>query len=378
MKFVDVKNDVAFRKIFGNENRKETLISFLNAILDFRGDRRITDVKIVNPYQFPKLQGGKVTIIDIKATDQVGRTYIVEMQVGDADGFEQRVLFYSPKSYSDQIKRADFYRKLRPVIFIGILNFVQTANKRYLSRSQIRDVETGEQTIKDMEFTFIELPKFKKQLHELTTLSEKWVYFIKNAEKIDIIPEDLNDEGLESAYEQANVFTWTKTELDAYDYAFMREEDARARMDKAVQKAEQKVRKEAEAKAKAEKAQLKREAAAREVQLKREAAAKEAELKREATAKEAQLKREAAAKETQLKRESAAKETQLKREAAAKEAQLKRESAAKEAQLKREAAAKEVQMIVNLSALGVSLVDISKAVGKTADEVEQIIAKNKK
>ena len=32
MKFVDVKNDIAFRKVFGNENRKESLISFLNGI----------------------------------------------------------------------------------------------------------------------------------------------------------------------------------------------------------------------------------------------------------------------------------------------------------------------------------------------------------
>ena len=31
MKFVDIKNDVAFRKIFGNENRKEVLVSFLNS-----------------------------------------------------------------------------------------------------------------------------------------------------------------------------------------------------------------------------------------------------------------------------------------------------------------------------------------------------------
>jgi len=31
MKFVDVKNDIAFRKIFGNENKKEILISFRNA-----------------------------------------------------------------------------------------------------------------------------------------------------------------------------------------------------------------------------------------------------------------------------------------------------------------------------------------------------------
>jgi predicted transposase/invertase (TIGR01784 family) len=239
MRFVDVKNDIAFRKIFGNENRKETLISFLNAVLDFHGDQRITLVTILNPYQLPKLKGGKVTIIDVKATDQVGRTYIIEMQVGDIDGFEKRVLFYSSKSYSDQIKRADFYRKLRPVIFIGILDFEHTENKTYISRSQVRDIETGEQTIKDMEFTFIELPKFKLELHELKTLTEKWVYFIKNAENLEVVPENINDEGLKSAYEEANVQTWTQEELDAYEYAFMREEDERARLDKAEQKGKQ-------------------------------------------------------------------------------------------------------------------------------------------
>jgi predicted transposase/invertase (TIGR01784 family) len=236
MKFVDVKNDIAFRKIFGNENRKETLISFLNAVLDFHGGQRITQVAILNPYQLPKLKGGKVTIIDVKATDQAGRTYIVEMQVGDIDGFEKRVLFYSSKSYSDQIKRADFYRKLRPVIFIGILEFEQTENKKYISRSQVRDIETGEQTIKDMEFNFIELPKFKLELHELKTLTEKWVYFIKNAENLEVVPDNINDEGLKSAYEEANIQTWTQEELDAYEYAFMREEDERARLDKAEMK----------------------------------------------------------------------------------------------------------------------------------------------
>jgi predicted transposase/invertase (TIGR01784 family) len=240
MKFVDVKNDIAFRKIFGNENRKETLISFLNAILDFHGDQRVVEVTILNPYQLPKLKGGKVTIIDVKATDQAGRTYIIEMQVGDIDGFEKRVLFYASKSYSDQIKRADFYRKLRPVIFIGVLDFEYTENKSYISRSQVRDIETGEQTIKDMEFNFIELPKFNKELSELKTLTEKWVYFIKNAENLEVVPDNINDEGLKSAYEEANIQTWSQEELDAYDYSFMREEDERARLDKAAQKGEEK------------------------------------------------------------------------------------------------------------------------------------------
>ena len=70
MKFADVKNDIAFRKIFGNENRTETLISFLNAVLGFEGKDRIVSVTILNPYQLPALKGGKVSILDVRATDQ--------------------------------------------------------------------------------------------------------------------------------------------------------------------------------------------------------------------------------------------------------------------------------------------------------------------
>ena len=80
MKFVDVKNDIAFRKVFGNENRKETLISFLNAVLDFQDDQRISQVSILNPYQLPKLKGGKVTIIDVKPENGVAHQIFVKKQ----------------------------------------------------------------------------------------------------------------------------------------------------------------------------------------------------------------------------------------------------------------------------------------------------------
>jgi len=235
MEFADVKNDIAFRKIFGNENRKETLVSFLNAVLDFRGEQAIVDVKILNPYQLPKLRSGKVTIVDVKATDQVGRSYIVEMQVGQADGFAKRVLYYFSKSYGDQIKRGDFYRKLKPVIFIGILDYVFSNNPKHLSRHRIMDVETHEHLLQDVEFNFIELSKFNKPIEQLETLAEKWVYFIKNAENLSIIPDNVDDEGLKSAYHEANMHTWTAEELEAYDYTFMREEDERAKFDKAMQ-----------------------------------------------------------------------------------------------------------------------------------------------
>ena len=235
MKFVDIKNDIAFRKIFGNENRKEVLISFLNAVLWLENDKKIISVDILTPYQLPTLKGGKVTIVDVKAKDQSDKNYIVEMQVAEVDGFDKRVLYYAAKSYSSQIDRGDLYEKLNPTFFIGILDFEVTQNKNYISRHRVIDKETGENFIKDIEFNFIELPKFNKKESELKTVIDQWVYFIKNAENLEVIPESVKDEGLKHAYQDADMHNWTKEELEAYDYALMREQDDRGRVTK-VQK----------------------------------------------------------------------------------------------------------------------------------------------
>lgn len=237
MKFVDIKNDVAFRKIFGNENRKEVLISFLNAVLSLDKDHKIVAVEILTPYQLPDIKGGKVTIVDVKAKDQNQKTYIVEMQVAEVEGFDKRVLYYASKSYSAQIERGDLYEKLSPTFFIGILDFEATKNASYLNRHKIIDLETGENFIKDIEFNFIELPKFNKTETELTSIIDQWVYFIKNAENLQIIPENITDTGLKFAYQDADKHNWTKAELEAYDYVLMREQDDRGRLSFAIKKA---------------------------------------------------------------------------------------------------------------------------------------------
>lgn len=241
MKFADVKNDIAFRKIFGNENRTESLISFLNSILGFQGDDRIESVTILDPYQLPKLKGGKVSVLDVRATDHKKRQFIVEMQVAEQDGFDKRVLYYLTKGYNSQIRRAEQYRELKPAYFVGILcDFSHTSNPHYISRNRVLDIDTGEVTIKDIEFNFIELLKFNKPLEALETLVDKWIFFIKNAENLTLVPRNIDDEGLLSAYEEANQHTWTQAELDAYDYVDMRQEQARAEIDAAEARGERK------------------------------------------------------------------------------------------------------------------------------------------
>jgi predicted transposase/invertase (TIGR01784 family) len=232
--FVDPKNDVAFRKIFGDENKKEILISFLNNILEFNGtDKEIIDITIKNPYQVPKLKELKETILDIKAVDKRNIHYIIEMQVFHTTAFEKKVLFYVSKSYYQQLKRAEDYPKLNQVIFLGFLNFkLFNENPDYATRHLILDEKTNEHHFQDFELNFVELPKFTKSLEELKDIKDKWIYFVKNAGTMKMIPRELQEpKELQEAFEVAKQMKWSKEELEAYDARGIYIQDERGRID---------------------------------------------------------------------------------------------------------------------------------------------------
>jgi len=237
MKFVDIKNDIAFRKIFGNENKKEILISFLNAVLKLENQNKIKTITLLNPFQLPKIQGLKVTVIDVKAIDEKGNIFIIEMQLTDKKGLDKRIQYYGAKGYASQIDSGDEYLKLKPMIFIGILDFDYFESPNYISRHLIMDSETGERKFKDLEFNFIELQKFTKELSQIDNLVDKWIYFIKNSENLEVIPENINDSGLLTAYKDAEIHNWTKAELEEYEYAQMREQDERGEIELAEERA---------------------------------------------------------------------------------------------------------------------------------------------
>jgi predicted transposase/invertase (TIGR01784 family) len=235
MKFVNPKNDVAFKKIFGDENHKPVLISFLNAVLNLSGEKEIVDVDILNPYQTPHLALLKYTLLDVRATDRRGIHFIVEMQNERVPGLRKRFQYYAAKSYAQQIERGEDYPKLNQVIFIGILDFKEFSNPGCLSRHVLLNVETGIQELHDLEFNFIELPKFSKAEHELLTILDKWIYFIKHAADLRVIPSHASAAPLREAYEIANQFGWSKEDLDVYDYWSMKEQDERGAVELALE-----------------------------------------------------------------------------------------------------------------------------------------------
>ena len=54
-KFLDPKNDIAFKKIFGTEKNKDILIHFLNDMLIFKEGGKIKDLTFLKTNQDPEI-----------------------------------------------------------------------------------------------------------------------------------------------------------------------------------------------------------------------------------------------------------------------------------------------------------------------------------
>lgn len=141
-KYLDPKNDIAFKKIFGTEKNKDILVHFLNDMITFKGGSRIQEVTFLKPNQDPETIARKTSIVDILCKD--------------------------------------------------------------------------ENELRDFSFTFLELPKFNKDIDHLSNMTEKWAYFFKHAE--DTSENDLHkiighDQIIERAYSELNRFAWNEQEI---------------------------------------------------------------------------------------------------------------------------------------------------------------------
>lgn len=228
-KFLDPKNDVAFRKIFGTEKNKDILIHFLNDVIKF-GKEHASKMWLF--YQLSKTlkskhrrrvlstfcaRTKKRTIISLKCKLPRRRALLKEK------GFAKRAQYYASKAYSSQLNVGGEYHTLKAVIFLAIADFTMFPNKKgYQSDHIILDTRTHENDLKDFPFTFLELPKFTKTIDELSNTTEMWCYFFKHAEETST--EELHkligqDQIIGQAYEVLDRYSWSKAELIEYDQA---------------------------------------------------------------------------------------------------------------------------------------------------------------
>lgn len=225
MKFVSPKNDVAFKKIFGHEDHLDVLISFLNAVLNLEGERAIQSVALINMDEVPTMGTLKPSQLHIEATDGRDVTFIVEIQMELTKGSQQPFVYYASQAYAKHFQWSSAHFRLSHMLFIGILDFEAFEGTNYITHHQILNPDTREQTLDGMEFVFIELPKFQKGESEVTTILDKWVYFLKNVDQVEEIPDHSSEPPLHTAYDIAYRSGWSSQELALYDSWWERQQD---------------------------------------------------------------------------------------------------------------------------------------------------------
>ena len=244
MTFINPKTDYAFKKIFGSSESKDILISFLNAMI-YDGNPTIADLEIINPNLPPRVEGLKDTYLDVKAKLADGTLVIIEMQVLNVESFGKRVLYNAAKTYAFQLQKGEGYRMLKPVIALTLTDFEMFPNSEQLiSRFIYKEASTNLiYTDNNIELVFVELPKFTKEVDQLETLADKWIYFMKYARTITDVPPVMDSvPEIHQAFGIANQVNLTPDELADIERREMFIYDQQGAILQAVQEARQEAR----------------------------------------------------------------------------------------------------------------------------------------
>jgi len=239
--FADPKTDFVFKRIFGAEPNKRLLIELLNALLELEGEQRIADLTYLSPEQRVPVAELKLSIVDVKCRDHAGRSYVVEMQILNVEAFEKRVVYNVSKAYVMQIHGGDQYLELSDVVGVTICNFELWPSPPQpggppvpmLSRWRMQEQSYGALALSQVQYVFLELPKYTKGAAAETTV-ERWAHFFRVAENLTLIPPELSEEPFRTALEQARTAAFSSAEWDAYDRTKVAEQDARGAISLAV------------------------------------------------------------------------------------------------------------------------------------------------
>jgi len=296
IKYLDPKNDLTFRKIFGE--RPHLIKSFLNSILPLEEGQLIEKIEYLEPELIPELPNLKRSIVDVHCTDNRGRYFIVEMQMYWTSAFEKRMLFNAGKAYVRQLQGGGKYRELKPVYGLSLVDdtFHNSAELKdiYYHHYKIVHTQKSDEVIEGLELIFIELPKFKAKNFTDKKIQTLWLRFLTEIdENTEDVPSDLSEiEEIKEALECVSKSAFTKEELLYYDQYWDAIRIEKAAIEELTEKVIEAQKREAEARKGEEEAQ-KREAEARkgeEEAQKREA--EERKQREEAQKQEAKARNE--------------------------------------------------------------------------------------
>jgi predicted transposase/invertase (TIGR01784 family) len=219
-KYINPFTDYGFKKLFGEELNKDLLLDFLNELLK-EEQGRITDLTFLKTEQFGTTEVDRKAIFDIYCENEKGEKFIVELQKTKQNFFKDRTVYYSTFPIRDQAKRTDWDFELKAVYTIAILDFVFDSDKdepnKFRYDVKLTEVETKSIFYNKLTFIYLEMPKFNKTVDELETRFDKWLYIIRNLNKLDRIPDRLREQIFDKLFLTAEIARFTPAQVRSYE-----------------------------------------------------------------------------------------------------------------------------------------------------------------
>lgn len=219
-KYINPLTDFGFKKLFGTEMNKDLLIDFLNQILP--KNKKVKDLVYSSTDKPGATKKERKAIFDLYCTSPDGDRFIVEMQKAKQTYFKDRSIFYSTFPIQEQAERGDWNFKLSPVYSIGILDFEfeeESSDEENISLHHIIELknQNGEVFYDKLKFVYLELPKFTKQVEELKTRYEKWLYVLRHLSDLQERPKALQERVFNKLFQAAEIANFSKEEKEAYE-----------------------------------------------------------------------------------------------------------------------------------------------------------------
>jgi len=219
-RYINPFTDFGFKKLFGEEPNKDLLLDFLNVLLkEEQGE--IKDLTYLKSEHLGTGELDRKAIFDLYCENEKGEKFIVELQKTKQNFFKDRTIYYSTFPIREQAKRADWNYELKAVYTIAILDFVFEEDKQDTNKFRydikLTDTETKEVFYNKLTFIYLEMPKFNKTIEELETKFDKWLYVIRNLNRLDKKPDKLRELVFEKLFETAEIAKFTPDQVRSYE-----------------------------------------------------------------------------------------------------------------------------------------------------------------
>ena len=219
---LSVKRDIVFKRIFAHKGNEEFLTEFLSSLLNIK----IKNIEIMHDIHLEKdIEDDKLGIIDVRAIINDNSIINIEIQLRNEFNIIERSTFYGSKLISDQLRKNDLYKDLKPVIVICILDynffpFEEYINDTVMVLNKHRKFDVNE----NMKYYYIELPKFRKSNYNRESIINQWLTFIDSE----------NSKELEEIMKKNNTIKKANDELEYLegDEAFKRKVELREKYER--------------------------------------------------------------------------------------------------------------------------------------------------